>query len=171
MGGSYRSRWFALARRGRTGWAERRLFLGVAGLGVVADHAHNMSLMVVLIKRVAHRFAVDGQGGVLLSERLIVALESLIEISRVDANHDIANDEFARDDVVGIDTPAAKSLAGFRRETLSPVGHGLVAAHATEGGATNNGQDARQRVASSLGAAWIGDVGKEIWQREHLLSV
>lgn len=131
----------------------------------MADHAHDMSLMTVLIKGIAHGFTVDGQSRVLLAIGLVPALESSIQTIGIEANQDIADDRLAGDQVASTHATAAKSLAGFGREALRPVGHCLVAAHATEGGGTRDGQHASQTMASSLGAPWIGNVDKEIRQR------
>ena len=41
----------------------------------MADHAHDMGLMAVVIQGVAHGFTVDGQRGVVLAIGLIPALQ------------------------------------------------------------------------------------------------
>ena len=106
----------------------------------MADHAHNMGLLAVGIQGIARGFTVDCQHGVLLSEGLIVVLQSAVEVSGVDPDHDIADDRFAGHNVVSVDSPAAKSLSGFSTEAVGPVGDGLVTAHAAEGGGTSDGQ-------------------------------
>ena len=114
--------------------------MGVAGFGVMADHAQDMSLMTLSIEGIAHRFTVDGQRGVVLAPGLTPALQSTVETNRIDPNHDIANDRFAGHDEVSVDPSAAKSLSGFRSEAGSPIGHRFVTAHATESCGTSDGQ-------------------------------
>jgi len=136
----------------------------------MADHAHDMGLTALRIKGVAHGFTVDGQSGVLLAIGLVPALQRTVEIVGIDTNQNISDDRLAGDQVASVNAPAAKALAGFGAEALRPVGHRLVAAHATESGGTSNGQHACQRMTPSLGTAGIGNVGKEVWQRSHLLG-
>ena len=69
----------------------------------MADHAHDMSLMAVRIKSVAHGFTVDSQGGVVLAISLIPALKRAVQMSWVHPNHDITNDRFARHPVAPVD--------------------------------------------------------------------
>ncbi len=128
----------------------------------MADHAHDMGLTALRIKGVAHSFTVDGQSGVLLAIGLVPALQRTVEIVGIDTNQNIADDRLAGDQIATVNAPAAKALAGRGTEALRPVSHRLVAAHATQGGGARNGQHAGQPMASSLGAAGIGNVGKEI---------
>ena len=133
----------------------------------MADHAHDMSLMAVRIKSVAHGFTVDSQGGVVLAISLIPALKRAVQMSWVHPNHDITNDRFARHPVAPVDPTAAQSLSGFGTEALRPVRYRLVTAHATQDGPGGDRQHGGQGVASSLGAAWIGNVGEEVRQRSR----
>ena len=57
--------------------ADGLLFLGVAGLRVVADDAHDMGLMTFIIDRVAHGLAVYGEALVFLSIDVVPALRAL----------------------------------------------------------------------------------------------
>ena len=68
-----RSRWFVLALR-YFPLVGSRLFLGVAGLALMADHAHDMGLMTLGIEGVAQGLSVNGKSGVVLTEGLIPAL-------------------------------------------------------------------------------------------------
>lgn len=136
----------------------------------MADHAHHMGLLAVGIAGIAHGFSVDGQHGVLWSEGLMVVFKSAVEMVGVHPNHDIANDRFAGHNVVSVDSPAAKSLSGFSTEALGPVGDGLITAHPAQGGGTSDGQHGGQRMASSLGAAWVGNREEELIERLHLLG-
>jgi hypothetical protein len=145
-------------------------FLGVAGLGLMADHAHDMGLMAVDVQRIAHGFAVDGQSGVWLAIGLIPVLYRAVQMNGIDTNHDITDDRFARHQVAPANPPATKPLSGFGTEALRPVGDRVVTAHATQDRATSDGQHGGQSMASSLGAAWIGNVEKEVRQRLHLLG-
>ena len=134
----------------------------------MADHAHDMGLLAVGIQGIAHSFTIDGQHGVVLSEGLMVVLQSAVEMRGVDPNQDIADDGFAGDHVVSVDLPAAKSLFGFSTEAVGPVGDGLVTAHAAEGGGTSDGQHGGQRMALSLGAARVGNSEEEVIEGLHL---
>ena len=136
----------------------------------MADHAHDMGLLAVGIAGIAHRFTVDGQHGIVLSEGLMVVFESAVEMRGVDPNQDIANDRFARHKVATVDSPAAKSLSGFNSKALGPVGDGLVTAHAAQGSGTSDGQHGGQRMASSLGAARVGNSEEELIEGLHLLG-
>ena len=136
----------------------------------MADHAHDMGLLAVGIARIAHRFTVDGQHGIVLSEGLMVVFESAVEMRGVDPNQDIANDRFARHKVATVDSPAAKSLSGFNPKALGPVGNGLVTAHAAKRGRTGNGQYGGQRMTASLGTAWIGNSEEELIEGLRLLG-
>ena len=127
----------------------------------MADHAHDMGLMTLGIEGVAHRLTVNGKSGVVMAEGGIPAFKGAVEISRIDTNEDITHNRFARHAVVSVDITATQTRARLGAETLSPVRDGLVAAHATQDCATSDGQDHRQGMASSLGAARIGNVDKE----------
>jgi len=49
-------------------------FLGVAGLALMTDCAHDVSLMALIVDGVAHRFSINGQTFVLLTIGLVPAL-------------------------------------------------------------------------------------------------
>ncbi len=93
------------------GWLResRRLFLGVADLGAMADHAHDMGLM-----------AVDGQGGVLLAVGLIPALQRLVQSNWSDPNHDIADNRFAGHQVASVDPPGSVNAHMLWRQDSAP---------------------------------------------------
>jgi len=47
-------------------WSESRLFLGVVGFCLMADSAHNVDLMTLLVESISHRLTINVQGLVVL---------------------------------------------------------------------------------------------------------
>ena len=136
----------------------------------MAEDTHDVGLMAVPVDGVAHRFAVDGQAVIVPAIDCVPPLPGAVELGRVDADENIADDVFTGHQVVTAAAPAAEALARRGRQVVGPLGDGLVPAHAAQDRAGGDGQHRWQRVAPSLAAARIGDVGKEIGQGSHLLG-
>ena len=96
------------------------------------------------------------------------ALQSLIELLRIDAQEHIADDREARYQVLTAHASAAKAGAGALGEVFGPLGHVLVAARPAQRRARGDRQHHVQRMAPALAAARIGDGTEEIRQRLHL---
>jgi len=168
--------------------------LGVGDAAALADGAEDVDLVLVLadparrgavrggrravvgrgggfdgvgVDGVAHGLAVDGDGVVGAAVRGVEALQGAVELVRVDAHQDVADDELAGHLVAASAVPAAEPLAGARRQVGGPLGHGLVAARAAQRGAGGDGEHDGQRVAAALAAARVVDVGEELGQGTH----
>jgi len=124
---------------------------------VVADDAHDVGLMALVVDGVAHGLAVDGQAFILLGVDRVPALQSPVELGRVDPDEKIADGELAGHQVLAAAASAAKALARLGREIVGPFGDRpcsvpgacFVSAHAAQDGAGSDGQNRRQRVAAT----------------------
>src|SRR5674476_1369722 len=67
-------------------------FLGVAGLGLMANGAHDVGLTALLINRVFHGFTVNGQTFIVLSVCFMPLLQGQIELLRIHADKHITKD-------------------------------------------------------------------------------
>lgn len=148
-----------------------RLFLGVAELRVMPDHAHDVCLMSCLVESILHRFAIERQRLVLLPPGLIPGIECAIQLVWFDANQAIANDGFAGDHVVSLFTPTAEPFACFLSQGFSPIRDGFIAAHAAQRRTGRDAQHHRQTMAAPLPAAGIGNHRKTLRQQAHLVGV
>src|SRR5271169_5325721 len=128
----------------------------------MADDAHDVGLISLIIESVAHRFTVNGQTFVLLGIGIVPALQGLVESLGIDADQEISDDIFTGDHITAVFSTAAETLPGLGAKALSPIGDGLIAPHATQNGSSGNTQNGGQRVPSSLGATRIGDRSKEM---------
>ena len=97
----------------------------------------------------------------------VEALQGAVELVGVDAHQHVADDEQAGHLVVAAAAPAAEPLAGTRGQVGGPLGHGLVAARAAQGGAGGDGEHDVQRVAPALAAARVVDVEEVAGQETH----
>ena len=80
----------------------------------MTDHAHDMSLMTFFINGIAHGLAVYGQSLIFLAVRFLVpALKGKVQMYGIDADHDIANDGEAGDDVATLFATAVETLSRF----------------------------------------------------------
>jgi hypothetical protein len=77
----------------------------------MADHAHDVNPVFLVVEGVAHGVAVDRQTVVVLAEDLIPALSGSVEVERIDADEDIAQDVFAGDEIASVLTAAAEGAA------------------------------------------------------------
>ena len=88
----------------------------------------------------------------------VEAAQGAVELVGVDAHQHVADDVLAGHGVVAAAVPAAEPLAGARRQVGGPLGHGLVAARAAQGGVGGDDEHDVQRVAAALGSARVVDV-------------
>ena len=151
--------------------AGRRLFLGVADLGLMTDDAHHMSLIALIINGVAHRLAVYGETLIFSSVNLIPALQRLVQILRVDADKNIPDDGFAGYNVSAILAAAAETIPGFLAKTIGPIRDRFVSAHPAQDCPGRYGQNSIQSMPPSLGAALIGNAFEEGRKGLHLICV
>ena len=79
----------------------------------------------------------------------------------VDAHQHVADDGLAGHGVEPVVAPAAEAFAGALGQVVGPLGHGLVAAHAAQGGGGGDAEHGGQGMAPPLAAAGIVDVGEE----------
>ncbi len=56
--------------------------MGVAELGLVSEHAHDVGALAVLVEGVAHGYAVDGEAAVAQGVGLVPALQGEGEVQR-----------------------------------------------------------------------------------------
>ena len=158
--------------------------MGVRGAGALADGAQDVGLeavpavgglavgrtgrgLFVRLHGVAHGLAVDGDGVVVGAVVGVEALQGAVELVGVDAHQNVADDELAGHRVVAAAAPTAEPLAGARGQVGNPLGHGLVAARAAQGGAGGEGEHDVQRVAPALAAARVVDVEEVAGQGTH----
>ena len=135
--------------------------MGVAVFTLMPDDAENMSLMALIIDGVAHGLAVDGKSFILLSVDFVPALQGSVEMHRIDADQDIADDVLAWNNVTAVCVAAAETLPGLLAEAFGPICDRPVSAHPTQTGPGCNGQNRGESMASALGSAGIGDFGKK----------
>ncbi len=134
------------------------------------DNAHDVDLIAVFIDGVAHGFAVNGQAFVLLTIELIPALQRAIKVLGIDANKHIADDIETWYVVAFVTIPAFKTASGLLAEVVGPFPNGFVAPHSAEDSGGGDGKDSGQTMASSLGAARIGDVFEKTRQGLHMFG-
>ncbi len=134
------------------------------------EDAHDVGLLALGVDRVAHGFAINGQAVVLFAMDGIPPLQGRVEVPGDEADEQGAHDVFAGHQAVPVHEPAAKSRAGLGAQTLGPVRHRLVAPHPTQGRPGGEREDRRQGMPAALGAAGIRDLGKEFWQKSHLVG-
>ena len=160
--------------------------MGVRGAAALPDGAQDVGLkavpavggpadgvgragrgLFVRLHGVAHGLAVDGDGVVVGAVVGVEALQGAVELVGVDAHQHVADDELAGHLVVAVAAPAAEPLAGAWGQVGGPLGHGLVAARAAQGGAGGDGEHDVQRVAPALAAARVVDVEEVAGQGTH----
>src|ERR1700674_3330512 len=142
-------------------------FLRVAGLGLMADDAHDVGLFALFIDRVTHGLAVDSQRTVFLAMGFIPALQGVIEFARIDADQEVADDGLAGHQIATLFATTAETLPGPGAQTIGPVGNGFVTAHPTQDRGGGNSEHGGQPVAPSLAAAGVGDGEEECGQGPH----
>jgi len=136
----------------------------------MTDNAHNVGLMTFFINGIAHGLAVYGQTLIPLAVGLIPALKGAVQMHRVNADQDIADNGGAGDEVATVFTTAVETLSRFGAKAFGPIRDGPISPHSTQDCPAGNGQDRRKGMSPSLSAAGIGDVPEEIGQGSHLLG-
>ena len=136
----------------------------------MTDHAHDVGLISFFINSIAHGLAVYGQTLILFAIGLIPALKSAVQMHRVHADQNIADDREAGNKVVPLFAAAVETFSGFLAKALSPIRDGLVSPHSTQDCPGGNGQDRGKGMTPSLSAAGVGDVPEEIGQGSHLFG-
>jgi len=136
--------------------------LGVAVLGLMTHHAHDVGLMTLLIDGVAHGFAIQGERVIILPGGFIPALNGAVQVLGLEAGKEIADDEEAGDEIAALFPSATKTFPGVLAEALSPIRDGGVATHSTKDRSGSDAEDCGEGMSASLTAAGIGDVSKEI---------
>ena len=94
---------------------------------------------------------------------VVPALQGAVELGGIDAHQYVADDGLAGHG----EAPASEAFPGARGQVLGPLGHGLVAAHAAQGGPGGDAQHGGQGMAPSLAAAGVVDVGEKLRQGAH----
>ena len=130
----------------------------------MSDGAQNVDLTPVVIDGVAHRFSVNGGTFVRLRVGGVPAVQRAVEPLGLDAHEDISNDVKAGDDVAAVLVATAEPLPGFGTEAFGPIVLRLVSAHSAQHGCGGKGQNRSEWMASTLCAARVGDIGKEMGQ-------
>ena len=105
----------------------------------MADCAHDVRLMAVIIDSIAHGFSVNGQRFVVLSIGLVPALEGTVQMQGLHANEHITDDRQARYAIAVVVEATAETPPGLLSQTFGPIRDGQIAAHATQGSACSNG--------------------------------
>ncbi len=136
----------------------------------MADRAHDMRLIRLLIDGIAHGFAIDGQALVDLAILGIPGAECAIQLSRIDTDQGIADHRAAGHFVVPLAFATTESTARLLAQRLDPDRDVLVTAHAAQDSRGRQRQDTGQGVLPALGAARIIDLGEKSVQREHLFG-
>jgi len=117
----------------------------------MADNAHDVGLMTLIVDGVAHGFAIDGHALVAAGVDVVPSLQSAVELCRLDADQYIADDRQARHAVMAVSPAASEAPARFLSEALGPIGDGLVSSHAAQGCRGSNGQDRIEAMSAALG--------------------
>lgn len=128
----------------------------------MTDETHDMGLMALLINGIAHCLAVDCEAFVLLPVGFVPALQSAIEVDGTYTDKDIADNVLAWNHIAALFATAAEPLTRLGAKAIGPVRDGSVSAHATQDCSCCNGQHGGKSMTPPLGAAGIGDIGKEV---------
>ena len=87
----------------------------------MTDHAHDVGLKTFFINGISHGLAVYGQTLILLAIGLVPALKGAVQMRRINADQDIANDGEAGDEVAAVFAAAVETLSCLGAEALSPI--------------------------------------------------
>lgn len=128
----------------------------------MANDAHDVGLVSLLINGVAHGLTVNSETFVFFSIAFIPALEGAVEMHRISTDKSIPDDVRAGNDKTTVYVSAAETLARLGAETVGPVRDGPVAAHPAQDRASGNGEHGGKSMAPSLDASWVRDIGKEL---------
>ncbi len=113
--------------------------MGVAGLALMTDCAHDVSLIALIVYCVTHCFPINGQTFVLLTIGFVPASQCTVEMDGLHADQYITDDGQARYDVAFLLVSAAETLSGLLSKAFGPIRDGQVTAHSTQGCAGGNG--------------------------------
>ena len=98
----------------------------------MADSAHNVDLMTLLVDGISHRLAINGQSLVVFTAiGLVPALQGLVKFLGINTDKHIADDTITGDNVATIFATAIKTLPCFWAEALGPIRDSLVSPHST----------------------------------------
>ena len=97
----------------------------------MTDNAHDMGLMTPIIDGVAHGLAVYGEAFVVLPIDFVPALQSTVDMQRVDTDKGIADDVLAWNDIDAVFAPTAETLTRLGAKAIGPVRDGPVPTHPT----------------------------------------
>jgi len=87
----------------------------------MADDAHDMSLMTLIIDGVAHGLAVYGETLVLPSINFVPASQGAVQMGGFDSDKNIADDGLAGDDVAAPFATAIETLPCLLAEAVGPI--------------------------------------------------
>lgn len=105
----------------------------------MADSAHDMNLMAVIVDGVAHGFSINGQTFVMDTIGLIPSLQGLVEMNGIHADQYLSDDRQARYDIAPFHVSAAETFPGFLSKAIGPIRDSQVSAHPTQGCAGGDG--------------------------------
>ena len=105
----------------------------------MTEHAHNVGLIPLFIKGISHGFAVYGQTVIFLAVGLVPLLKGAVQMHRVNADQDIADDGQTGNKVATLFAAAVETLSGFLAETIHPIRDGLISPHSTQDCPGGNG--------------------------------
>lgn len=128
----------------------------------MTDDAHDMGLIPLFIDSIAQGFAINCETFVLLPIDLVPALQGAVDVNGIDADKDIADDVFARDEVAAVLVAASEALPGLGAKALGPVRDRSISTHPTKDCPGCDGQNRGKLMTSTLSTAGIGDIGKEV---------
>ena len=106
--------------------------MGVAGLALMTDHAHDVRLMTVIVNGIAHRFPINGQALIMLTIGLVPSLDCLVELHRVHSNQNITDDGQAWHNESFVFVATVETLPGLLAQAFGPIRDGEIASHATQ---------------------------------------
>jgi hypothetical protein len=136
----------------------------------MADGAHDMSSVTLLIDCVAHGLAVDCKTLVLFSISFIPASQGSVQMRGIDTDEHISDDGFTWDHAPAFLHAAPETLACLLAKAVCPVCHGLIAPHPAQDRASGYGKHGCKSMTASLNPAGIGDIGEKLGQRSHMIG-
>ena len=96
----------------------------------MADDAHDVGFLSLLVNRVTHGFTVNGEALVRLPKHRIPFLECGVELDRVGTDQDVTDDRFTGHKIAATLLSTAKAFPGLGAKIISPTGNGLLTPHA-----------------------------------------
>ena len=99
----------------------------------MADGAHDVNLMAVIVDGVAHGFSINGQAFVVLTIGLVPSLQGLVEMHGVHADQYFTDDRQTRYDVSPFHVSAAKTFTSLLSKAIGPIRDSQVPAHPAQG--------------------------------------